>query len=167
MWWVKILKKKLSFFYFFYAKKKKTLSLDNGRKKKLNPLFTNNKLQLPFSFLVHVSWFFLCIFFFLHIKGMPIPFKFHQVLFISRLFFLAQLPLKTLALSRIARLCQMNSYQQIIHLCQITNSFFFFFFYGCYIQATLVEYLTTWIPVEHKSDKPIVRSQIVAQTQIE
>ena len=89
----------------------------------LNPLFTNNKLQLPFSFLVHVSWFFLCIFF-LHIKGMPIPFKFHQVLFISRLFFLAQLPLKTLALSRIARLCQMNSYQQIIHLFQITNSFF-------------------------------------------
>ena len=98
----------------------------------LNPLFTNNKLQLPFSFLVHVSWFFLCIFF-LHIKGMPIPFKFHQVLFISRLFFLAQLPLKTLALSRIAHLCQMNSYQQIIHLCQITNSllffYLFFFFY--------------------------------------
>ena len=87
----------------------------------LNPLFTNNKLQLPFSFLVHVSWFFLCI---LHIKGMPIPFRFHQVFFILRFFFLAQLPLKTLALSWIARLCQMNSYQQIIHLCQITNYFF-------------------------------------------
>ena len=59
-------KKKLSFFFiFFMQRKKKTLSLDNGRKKKkkLNPLFTNNKLQLPFSFLVHVSWFFLCIFF--------------------------------------------------------------------------------------------------------
>ena len=72
MWWVKIfLKKKV---------KKKTLSLDVGRKKKneetpnpnlsfitpltlLNPLFTNNKIQLPFSFLVHVSWFFLCFFF--------------------------------------------------------------------------------------------------------
>ena len=97
--------------------------------------------------------------FFLHIKGMPIPFKFHQVLFISRLFFLAQLPLKTLALSRIARLCQMNSYQQIIHLCQITNSFFFSFFYGCYIQAALVEYLTTWVPIEHKRDMPIIRIQ--------
>ena len=47
------------------------------------------------------------------------------------------------------------------------NKLLFFFFYGCYIQAALVEYLTTWIPVEHKSDKPIVRSQIVAQTQIE
>ena len=123
----------------------------------MNPLFTNNKLQLSFSFLVHVSWFFLCIFF-LHIKGMPIPFKFHQVLFISRLFFLAQLPLKTLSLSRIARLCQMNSYQQIIHLCQITN-FFFFFFNGCYIQAALVKYLTTWVLVEHKRDKPIIRMQ--------
>ena len=96
--------------------------------------------------------------FFLHIEGMPIPLKFHQVLFISRLFFLAQLPLKTLALSRIARLCQMNSYQQIIHLCQITNSFFFFI-YGCYIQAALVEYLTTWVPVEHKRDKPRIRMQ--------
>ena len=129
MWWVKIKKKKLSFFlYFFNEKKKKRYALITEEKKKLNPLFTNNKLQLPFSFLVHVSWFFLCIFFFLHIKGMPIPFKFHQVLFISRLFFLAQLPLKTLALSRIARLCQMNSYQQIIHLCQITNTSCFFFF---------------------------------------
>ena len=64
MGWVKILKKKINFFLFFlWKEKKKTLSLDNGRKKKLNPLFTNNKLQLPFSFLVHVSWFFLCIFF--------------------------------------------------------------------------------------------------------
>ena len=33
------------------------------------------------------------------------------------------------------------------------------FFYGCYIQAALVEYLTTWVPVEHKRDKPIIRMQ--------
>ncbi|KAM4070712.1 hypothetical protein ACB094_11G004100 [Castanea mollissima] len=63
---------------------------------------------------------------------MPIPFRFHQVLFISRLSFLAQLPLKTLALSRIAPLCQMNSYQQIIHLCQIKKLFFLWLLHpGC------------------------------------
>ena len=50
----------------------------------------------------------------------------------------------------------MNSYQQIIHLCQNNK----LFLYGCYIQATLVEYLTTWVPVEHKRDKPIIRMQI-------
>ena len=123
-------KKKLSFFFFFFLiflckEKLKTLSLYNGRKKKKNWILYSQTTN--FNSHSHSWYMFLgssCAFF-LHIKGMSIPFKFHQVLFISRLFFLAQLPLKTLALSRIARLCQMNSYQQINHLCQITNSFFF------------------------------------------
>ena len=127
----------------------------------LNPLFTNNKLQLPFSFLVCVSWFFLCI---LHNAKFLCFIRF----FSFKLFFVAQLTMcsnflltSTTAIENfgtfsIARLCQMNSYQQIIHLCQNNK----LFLYGCYIQATLVEYLTTWVPVEHKRDKPIIRMQI-------
>ena len=100
-----------------------------------------------------------CAFFFTY-KGYANSFQISSGSF----HFKSQLPLKTLTLSQIACLCQMNSYQQIIHLCQITNSFFFLiylfiYFYGCYIQATLVEYLTTWVPVEHKRDKPIIRMQ--------
>ena len=34
------------------------------------------------------------------------------------------------------------------------------FFYGCYIQAALVKYLTTWVPTKRKRDKPIIRMQI-------
>ena len=41
----------------------------------------------------------------------------------------------------------------------LPNNKLFFFFYGFYIQAALVEYLTTWVPVEHKRDKPIIRMQ--------
>ena len=39
------------------------------------------------------------------------------------------------------------------------NKLFFFFLNGCYIQAALVEYLTTWVPIEHKRDMPIIRMQ--------
>ena len=117
------------------------------------------------SFLVHVSWFFLCI---LHIKGMPIPFKYHQVLFISSLFFLAQLSMcsnflltSTTAIENSSTFS--NSTFVSNELISTNNSPLqiknFFFFYNCHIQVALVEYLTTWVPVEHKRDKPIIRMQ--------
>ena len=131
----------------------------------LNPLFTNNKLQLPFSFFVCVSWFFLCI---LHIKGMPIPFRFRQVLLISRLFFIAQLSMcsnfiltSTTAIENSGTFLDSTfvSYELIsTNNSPLPNNKIFF--YGCYIQVALVECLTTWVPIEHKRDKPIIRMQI-------
>ena len=130
----------------------------------LNPLFTNNKLQLPFSFLVCVSWFFLCI---LHNAKFLCFIRF----FSFKLFFVAQLTMcsnflltSTTAIENFGTFSDSTFVSN--ELISTNNSplsnnklFFFSFFYGCYIQAALVEYLTTWVPVEHKRDKPRIRMQ--------
>ena len=48
-----------------------------------------------------------------------------------------------------------NRGHQIILLCQIIN----IYIYGCYIQIVAIEYLTTWVLVEHARDKPKIRMQ--------
>ena len=49
-----------------------------------------------------------------------------------------------------------NRGHQIILLCQIT---IYIYIYGCYIQIVAIEYLTTWVLVEHARDKPKIRMQ--------
>ena len=97
-WLLKKLKEKVKVFIIFFnylCKEKKNLSLDNGRKKKkktketpnpnlsfitpltlLNPLFTKQQTSTPILIL-GTCFLVLLVHFFLHIKGMPIPFKFH------------------------------------------------------------------------------------------
>ena len=147
-------------------KKKKTLSLDNGRKKKTESFIHKQQTSTPIlilgtCFLV----LFQCI---LHIKGMPIPFRFHQVLLISILFFIALLSMRsnfilisTTAIENSGTFSDSTfvSYELIsTNNSPLPNNKIFF--YGCYIQVALVEYLTTWVPIEHKRDKPIIRMQI-------
>ena len=51
-----------------------------------------------------------------------------------------------------------NRGHQIILLCQITI-YIYIYIYGCYIQIVAIEYLTTWVLVEHARDKPKIRMQ--------
>ena len=135
------------------------LSLDNGRKKKkLNPLFTNNKIQLPFSFLVHVSWFFLCIFFFTY-KGYANSFQISLGSFHFKTLFSWPTAIENSGTFSDSTFVSNELISTNNSPLSNNKLFFFSFFYGCYIQAALVEYLTTWVPVEHKRDKPIIRMQ--------